>query len=63
MSNGMLATNGFEALTDLDSNNDGVINSNDTQFSDLRVWQDLNQDGISQQNELFTLTEKGIANL
>lgn len=59
----MLATNGFEALTDLDSNNDGVINSNDTQFSDLRVWQDLNQDGISQQNELFTLTEKGIANL
>ena len=63
MSNGQLAKNGFEALADLDTNHDGVIDANDAQFANLRIWQDLNQDGISQANELFTLTEKGILSL
>src|SRR5665647_3061083 len=54
-SNGQLATDGFDALRDLDSNADGKINSSDSQFANLRLWRDLNQDGISQSNELFTL--------
>ncbi|NOZ53777.1 MAG: hypothetical protein GXP08_11700, partial [Gammaproteobacteria bacterium] len=31
--------------------------------ADLRVWRDLNSDGISQSNELFTLDDLGIASL
>ena len=60
-SNGRLATDGFDALQDLDSNGDGKINSSDSQFANLRLWRDLNQDGISQSNELFTLSSQNIA--
>jgi Ca2+-binding RTX toxin-like protein len=62
-SNGQKATDGFDALADLDSNGDGVIDSKDAQFANLRVWRDLNQDGISQSNELFTLADVGIASI
>ena len=63
LQNGNNAAHGFAALQELDSNGDGVINSNDAQFSQLRVWQDKNQDGISQSNELLTLLELGIESL
>src|SRR5690606_32649704 len=59
-SDGSLALNGFDALADLDSNNDGVIDSNDVQFNNLRVWQDGNSDGISQAHELKTLAAAGV---
>jgi hypothetical protein len=62
-SNGQLATDGFDALADLDSNGDGQISSADAQFASLRVWRDLNQDGISQSGELTTLAEQNIASL
>ena len=60
-SNGQLAQDGFDALRDLDSNADGKINSSDAKFASLRLWRDLNQDGISQSNELFTLGSQNIA--
>ncbi|WP_367154192.1 calcium-binding protein [Methylomonas sp. HYX-M1] len=60
-SNGQLAADGFDALRDLDSNADGKIDANDTQFASLRLWRDLNQDGVSQSNELFTLASQNIA--
>ncbi|QPJ64612.1 MAG: hypothetical protein G3M78_04085 [Candidatus Nitrohelix vancouverensis] len=41
------AADGFAALSDLDSNADGVIDANDALFSDLKIWQDLNQNGVS----------------
>ena len=47
-SDGTKATDGFDTLSDLDSNDDGVFDSNDTRFADVRVWRDLNQDGVSQ---------------
>ncbi|WP_265282043.1 beta strand repeat-containing protein [Verminephrobacter aporrectodeae] len=59
-SNGQLASNGFDALKDLDANNDGKINSADSVFANLRIWRDLNQDGISQANELTTLGANNI---
>ena len=67
-SNGQLATDGFDALADLDSisnggNADGRISNADAQFANLRVWRDLNQDGISQSNELFTLSSQNIASI
>lgn len=54
------ATNGFEALRSLDANADSVFNASDAAFGQVRLWQDLNQDGISQSAELFTLAAKGI---
>jgi Ca2+-binding RTX toxin-like protein len=69
-SNGQLASDGFDALADLDGNRDGVVNALDARFADLRLWRDLNQDGISDNgsnsasaNELFTLAELGIAGI
>jgi hypothetical protein len=62
-SNGKYAIDGFDALKDIDSNNDGVINSSDTQFANLRLWRDLNQDGISQTGELFLLSDYNISSL
>ncbi|WP_436859018.1 hypothetical protein [Citrobacter tructae] len=60
MSDGSEAPNGFAALAELDSDHNGVINSLDEKFTLLSVWRDLNADGISQSNELFSLTEIGI---
>ena len=62
-SDGQKAEDGFDALADLDSNGDGVIDSKDAQFANLLVWRDLNQDGISQSNELFTLTQVGVTSI
>jgi hypothetical protein len=56
-----LASNGYQALAQHDSNLDGKINSQDAVYSQLRVWRDLNQDGISQAGELQTLQSLGIA--
>lgn len=63
LSSGGLADSGFAALAEMDSNNDGVIDASDVKFSSLRVWRDLNGDGISQDGELFTLDALGITSL
>ncbi|MCU0964451.1 MAG: calcium-binding protein, partial [Burkholderiaceae bacterium] len=42
---------------------DGIFDANDAAFSQVRLWQDLNQDGISQAGELSTLAAKGIASI
>jgi Ca2+-binding RTX toxin-like protein/GH24 family phage-related lysozyme (muramidase) len=54
---------GFTQLSGLDSNHDGIIDSSDTNFSQLKIWVDTNQDGISQFNEMQTLTDAGIKSL
>ena len=61
--NGTAAAHGYAALAELDSNHDNLINQADELFSSLKVWQDINQDGISQANELFTLQALGIQSL
>jgi hypothetical protein len=62
-SNGQLATDGFDALKDLDANQDGKITAVDSVFANLRIWRDLNQDGISQANELTTFAAKSITGI
>ncbi|HJV83347.1 MAG TPA: calcium-binding protein [Burkholderiaceae bacterium] len=61
LANGLKAADGFAALTQQDTNGDGKVTSADAQWENLRVWRDLNQDGVSQANELFTLNQLGIA--
>ncbi len=56
-------TIGFDDLSQYDENNDGVIDENDTKFSQLRVWQDLNSNGVVDDGELTTLTERNIAKI
>jgi hypothetical protein len=63
LNTGGTAVNGFIALADLDTNLDGKISSADTQFANLRVWRDLNQDGLSQSGELFTLNALNISSI
>jgi len=52
--------NSFARLALQDSNEDGAITSADTIWSALRIWQDVNQDGISQSGELLSLASLGI---
>jgi hypothetical protein len=63
LKNGSLATDGLQALADLDSNGDKKIDANDAAFSQLKVWKDTNSDGISTANELHTLNELNIKSL
>ena len=51
---------GLAALASLDSNNDGVINSADSAFNNLIVWQDNNHDGIADLGEVSSLSDHGI---
>jgi len=47
----------------MDSNHDGVINALDQGFGSLKIWQDQNHDGISDEGELRSLSAHGIAEL
>ena len=60
---GSSTQDGFAVLEKLDSNADGKIDSEDNSFSQLRVWQDLNQNGISDAGELQSLTSLGITSI
>lgn len=60
LSAGGNATDGFAALKQEDSNDDGKVDSTDANWTQLRVWRDMNQDRISQASELLTLDALGI---
>ena len=63
LKDGTKAAHGYAALVEYDSNGDGVVDAKDADFGKLRVWRDLNQDGVSQKEELFTLEEVGVQSL
>jgi hypothetical protein len=54
---GSATQNGFSKLAELDGNHDGQITAADAAFAELKVWQDKNQDGISQADELLSVQD------
>jgi hypothetical protein len=61
--NGEKAANGFDALADLDSNHDGNFTSADLAWNQVKVWRDLDQDGVADAGELFTFDQLGISHI
>jgi hypothetical protein len=63
LADGSKAANGYVALSELDTNQDGMVSSLDAGFAKLQVWVDANSDGVSTGGELKSLTDMGISNI
>jgi VCBS repeat-containing protein len=54
----------LEGLSDaFDTNHDGVFNAADAQFAEFKVWQDTNQNGVSDAGEVRSLADWGITGI
>ncbi|WNJ88715.1 hypothetical protein [Bosea sp. 685] len=60
---GTPSRDGYEVLETYDTYRDGVIDAKDAIFADLKIWRDLDSDGITDAGELQTLAEAGITSI
>lgn len=63
LSDGHKAANGFEALKELDSDNNGVFDNNDAAWNEVKVWKDTNSNARVDDGELLTLEEAGVQSI
>lgn len=63
LASGQRAPDGYAALRALDTNADGMIDLRDAQFAALRVWRDLDQNGVSDAGELQSLEAAQISQI
>ena len=58
------ATTDFVALKEVfDSNKDNKFDANDAEFNRFRIWQDKNQDGLSQPGEITPVSKAGLVQI
>lgn len=60
MNNGQFAPNGFEALAELDTNHDNIIDSSDAAWPHLLLWIDRNHNGVSEPDEIVPIAQSQI---
>ena len=53
----------LEGLVAFDTNDNGLLDAGDDEFDAFMVWQDINQDGVSDEGELMSLIEAGIESI
>ena len=63
LADGSTAIDGYQALSQHDSNRDGQIDKRDAIFNDLKVWIDADSDGVTDKGELKNLHQMGITSL
>ncbi len=57
------AASDAEGLLGFDTTKDGFLDLNDVSFNNFYVWQDINNDGISQSDEILSLEELAITSI
>ena len=57
------SADGFAALAKYDDNKDSVIDSQDTIFSDLKIWKDRNSNGVTEKSELHSIQSTGLTSI
>jgi hypothetical protein len=62
LADGRKANDGYQALSALDSNHDGVFDAKDAAFGSLKLWVD-NGNGITDQGEMKSLADAGITSI
>lgn len=60
---GTVDTDGFTILAQYDSNDDGEITAEDAVWDDLIVWQDSDENGVSESGELYTMGDFDIVSI
>lgn len=61
--NGGKFASGVAALASLDGNGDGKVDAGDDAFKDLKIWIDANNNGVSDEGELSSLSDHGVASI
>ena len=56
-------SNSLAALFTFDDNADGLLNASDARFDEVVLWQDADEDGITDAGELRSLAQAGISSI
>lgn len=57
------AQSDLEGLSAFDTNGDGIFSAADAKWSQFGIWQDANQNGITDDGEFKTLSEMGVSSI